>query len=134
MLERFQVYADEELIAEGATIFERGDRDVDFFVILDGEIEIWHFDQPGRPSGSVLLAAGQFTGELDLLSSRQNLVGARALMTSRVLRIPRAKFEAMASRETDIAEIVMRAFIRGAVPSDPAFSGRHNAYRFWKGF
>lgn len=111
MLERLHVYADEELIAEGATIFERGDRDIDFFVILDGEIEIVAFQPAGATERVVLLAAGQFTGELDLLSSRQNLVGARALMTSRVLRIPRAKFEDMASRETDIAEIVMRAFI-----------------------
>src|SRR6266702_282202 len=111
MLDRLHVYGGEEAIAEGATVFARGDRDIDFFVILEGEIEIIAFQPTGDTERIVLLVAGQFTGELDLFSSRQNLVGARANAKSRVLRIRRSDFEDMALRETDIAEIVMRAFI-----------------------
>ncbi|RYE90401.1 MAG: FAD-dependent oxidoreductase, partial [Myxococcales bacterium] len=53
----------------------------------------------------------QFTGELDLFSRRQVLVSGRAAVDSRVVRLKREPFLRLVSDETDIGEVLMRAFI-----------------------
>ena len=40
MLERLHEYAQEESLEPGQLIFHRGDRKVDFFVVLEGAVEV----------------------------------------------------------------------------------------------
>ena len=111
MIERVARYGSEERFATGAAIFSRGERSVDFFVVLDGSIEIFDVDEHDQPQVFAILRARQFAGELDLFNDRQVLVSARAGADSRLLRIKRADFRRLVSSEADIGEIVMRAFI-----------------------
>jgi thioredoxin reductase (NADPH) len=53
----------------------------------------------------------QFTGELDLFNDREILVTGRTGRDSRIIRVPRNAFRRMIETETDIGEIIMRAFI-----------------------
>ena len=108
---RVSRYGTEERLDAGAVLFERGDRSVDFFVVLEGSIEIFDVDEHDRPQVFVVLRARQFAGELDLFNDRQVLVSARAGAAARVLRVKRADFRRLVSTESDIGEIVMRAFI-----------------------
>ena len=48
---------------------------------------------------------------MDLFNNRQILVSARALEASRVVRIDPGSFRRMMAAESDIGEIVMRAYI-----------------------
>jgi thioredoxin reductase (NADPH) len=113
MVRRAMPYGREEVFPEGATLYRRGDRVVDFFIVLDGAIEVLApYVEEGRPD-VVLTVHGQhrFTGELDLLNGRETLVSARARPGSRLLRIERPRLQRMLQTETDIAELAMRAFI-----------------------
>src|SRR6478609_2387561 len=111
MIDRVARYGSEERFAAGAPVFSRGERSVDFFVVLEGSIEIFDVDADDRPQVFAILRQRQFAGELDLFNERQVLVSARAGEPSVLLRVKRADFRRLVSTEADIGEIVMRAFI-----------------------
>lgn len=104
-------YGQEEAPAAGAVLFERGQRSVDFFLVLQGNIEVFEIDLEGVPHLLRLIGPGQFTGELYLLNERQALVSARAGIATRLIRVRRPDFRRLLASEPDIAEIFMRAFI-----------------------
>ena len=100
-----------EALKKGDIVFARGDRTVDFFVLLSGSIEI--YQGAGDQPDDVFTTHGkhQFTGELDLFNDRQILVGGRMGEDGDVLRLDRPAFQRMMVSLPDIAEIIMRAFI-----------------------
>ncbi|HBZ70100.1 MAG TPA: cation tolerance protein CutA [Deltaproteobacteria bacterium] len=111
MTERVAGYGTEETVARGTLLFERGQRSVDFFLVLEGAVEIFDTDVHGNPNVLTTHRAREFTGELDLFNDRQILVSARAGEDSRVVRIKHPDFRRLVSGEPDIGEIIMRAFI-----------------------
>ena len=111
MAARLAGHGVEEQVAQGTPLFERGQRSVDFFFVLEGRIEVYERDHDGVPNVFSELGPGQFTGELDLFNDREILVSARAAADSRVLRVSRADFRRLVSGEPDIGEIILRALI-----------------------
>jgi len=104
-------YGQEEAPAAGTVLFERGQRSVDFFLVLRGNIEVFELDLEGVPHLLRLIGPGQFSGELYLLNERQTLVSARAGTATRLIRVRRPDFRRLLASEPDLAEILMRAFI-----------------------
>ncbi|HSD39353.1 MAG TPA: FAD-dependent oxidoreductase [Rhodocyclaceae bacterium] len=117
MAGRVASYGGEELVAQGTLIFERGQRALDFFLILDGEIEIFDIDDRGKCHIVTTHRAGQFTGELHLLNGRQTMLSARASIDTQLVRIKPAGFRRLINGEQDIAEIILRALILRRVGS-----------------
>ena len=111
MAARVAAFGVEEDLPDGAMLFERGQRSVDFFLCLKGAIEILETDGEGAQHIVHTHGPGQFTGELDLFNDRKILVTGRALPGSKVVRVKRTDFRRMIAAEPDIGEIVMRAFI-----------------------
>lgn len=109
-IEQAQAFGSEEDVPVGTVLFERGDRSVDFFVVLTGEIDIYEQTLDGERRITTL-GPSQFTGEADLLNAREVLVGARTLVDSRLIRIPRTRVRAFLASSPRIGEIVMRASI-----------------------
>jgi thioredoxin reductase (NADPH) len=112
LLDRLKFYGNEEVVSESSCLFVRGERDVDWFVILEGAIEI--FEGSGNNRGErivALLTDGQFTGELDLLDNRETLVNCRAIRPTRLRRICRASLAQIMRSETEIANLIMQASI-----------------------
>jgi len=109
-VERCKRFGHIESLKKGTLLFERGDRSVDFFVVLDGTIEVYEHKYQEL---NVFRAhqKHQFTGELDHLSDRKVLVGARMGEDGTVIRMVRSQFKQFMASEPDIAEIMMRAFI-----------------------
>jgi len=111
-IRRLAAYGEECSVVGDETLFERGTRGVDLFVVLNGELEI-----RGKRNGhlfSVLarLSDSQFTGELDLLSTRESLLDCISVRPTRLLRIRRDEFRRLMRAEPDIAEIVTKACVR----------------------
>ncbi|MBI1173435.1 cyclic nucleotide-binding domain-containing protein [bacterium] len=113
MMARVLSYGAEEIVTKGIHLFHRGDRRADFFLVLDGKIGIFRPDESNPRSDHLVKVhqRGEFTGELDHLSARAPLVDALVLERANVLRVKPADLRRMLSREPDIAEIVIRAFI-----------------------
>lgn len=111
MAARVAAFGAEEQLPKGTMLFQRGERSVDFFLVLEGAVEIYDLDAQGRPSVFTVHGDRQFTGELDLFNDRQILVSGRTGVDSRVVRVKRADFRRLITAEPDIGEIIMRAFI-----------------------
>ena len=90
----------------------RSARGVDLFIVITGELEI-----RGKRNGNLFsviarIRDGQFTGEMDLLSTRETLLDCISICPTRVLRICREEFRRLMRAEPDIAEIVTKACVR----------------------
>jgi thioredoxin reductase (NADPH) len=94
----------------GQVLVEQGDRNVPFFVVVSGEVEIV------RPSGDVetlitIHGPGQFTGEVNNLSGRPAVVRMRATKQGELIELDRQHMLALLQTDADLGEILMRAFI-----------------------
>jgi thioredoxin reductase (NADPH) len=108
---RVAAYGTEETLSPGELAFERGQRSVDFFLVLEGAIEIFDLDAEDRPHVVTTHTERQFTGEMDLFNDRAILVSGRAAGETRVVRVRRPDFRRLIAGEPDIGETIMRAFI-----------------------
>jgi thioredoxin reductase (NADPH) len=111
MVERLRSYGQEETFLENVPLFSRGERGVDMFVVLDGQIDM---SLPAASGESKIVAHHQrfdFSGELNLLNSQGSLVDARTVGQSRLLRIPRSGLQRLMRAEGDIANLIMQATI-----------------------
>lgn len=109
-VQRVAAFGTVEELHAGTVVFAPGDRRVDFFLVLDGHIEIY---EPRDSTTEVMTvhARHQFTGELDLFNDRAILVGGRMGVDGRVARLSRPQFRRMLSAEPDIADVILPAFI-----------------------
>jgi thioredoxin reductase (NADPH) len=94
----------------GEVLFDLGDQNARFFVVLSGGIEIV------QPVGSVEMpiithGPGQFTGEINMLSARRSLVRARTTVASDLLVVDNNALRSLVQRDAELSEIFMRAFI-----------------------
>jgi thioredoxin reductase (NADPH) len=111
MAQRIATYGSEENVPAGTLLFEQGQRVVDFFFVLEGSIQIFDLGSDGQPRTVAMHSARQFSGELDHLNQRRILVSGLAVVPTRLIRIKRQNFSRLIAAETDIGEIIMRAFI-----------------------
>jgi len=110
-IERIAKFGETQDYPAGTELFRRGQRGVDFYVVIHGSVEI---TDPGTVGGEQTIHVHrdrQFTGELDLFNNREILVSGHTGQDSRIIRVPRAVFPRMIEAEPDIGEIIMRAFI-----------------------
>ena len=109
-LARFAAHGTPRPISRGELLFEAGDANAHFFVITAGEVEFV------RPAGAAetrvaTLRAGQFTGEVYMLSGRRTLVRARVTEAGEVIELDREQLLALVQTDWELSEILMRAFI-----------------------
>lgn len=111
MVERMRSYGREETVPANVPLFTHGERQVDMFVVLDGEVDI---SLPIANGESKVIAHHRrfdFSGELNLLTSQGSLVDARTVKESRLLRIPREELQRLMRAEGDIANLITSATI-----------------------
>ena len=94
----------------GEFLIRAGDRAPQFFVVLSGRVEI---ARPGASEDTVIVSyeAGQFNGEMNLLTGRRSLVQARVSEAGEVIELDREHLLELVQRDAEIGEILMRAFI-----------------------
>jgi thioredoxin reductase (NADPH) len=95
----------------GEVLFEPGDQNSAFFVVLRGAIEIVRPRGDGGEDPVTLLGPGEFTGEINMLSSRRNLVRGRVVEDGEIVAVDREHLRALVQRDSELSEILMRAFI-----------------------
>ena len=109
-IRRIAAHAHMRTMQSGDVLVEQGDRNVPFFVVVSGEVEIV------RPSGGVetlitIHGPGQFTGEVNNLSGRPAVVRMRATKQGELIQLDRQHMLALVQTDAELGEIMMRAFI-----------------------
>src|SRR5215831_20541191 len=109
-VQRIAVHGHVRSIQAGEVLFEAGQRVVPFFVVTAGQLEMV------LPSGTTeklitVYGPGQFTGEVNMLSGRPVLVHCRAREAGEVIELDREHLVTLVQTDSEIGEIIMRAFI-----------------------
>jgi thioredoxin reductase (NADPH) len=107
---RIAAHGRRRAIARGEVLVEIGDRGAPFFVVVSGEV------QALRPSGAteMLLVAhgpGQFSGEAVMLTGRRAMGRLRVSEPGEVIQLERDQLLALIQTDTELSEILMRAFM-----------------------
>ncbi|MGA9665490.1 MAG: cyclic nucleotide-binding domain-containing protein, partial [Gallionella sp.] len=97
-------------IRPGDVLIEAGSENIPFFLVVEGKVEIL------RPSGAtetlvVTHGPGQFTGEIQMISNRRALARARASEAGEVIELDRESLMALVQTDSELSEIILRAFI-----------------------
>jgi CRP-like cAMP-binding protein len=104
--------ADEIDLRQGKVLTREGERGREFFVLVEGEVEV-------RRRGKKLATrrAGEFFGEIALVSDLPRVATVTATTTVRALVIRDTDFRALLQRTPEIAVKVLRA-VAERVPPD----------------
>jgi thioredoxin reductase (NADPH) len=94
----------------GEILIQQGERGFPFFVVMSGELEII---RPNCKGETVITThgPGHFSGEVNMLSGRQALVRVRVGKPGEVIVIPRDRLLTLIQTDSELSEILMRAFI-----------------------
>jgi thioredoxin reductase (NADPH) len=97
-------------VESGEVLVEPGEETIRFFAVKSGQIDVL------RVSGDTqeviaICRAGQFTGELNLLSGRRSLVRLCASDPGEVIQLDRDQLLGLVQADSELGELLMRAFI-----------------------
>jgi thioredoxin reductase (NADPH) len=109
---------------DGQTLFAVGDRDLKFFVVKLGEVEI--FDHSGdEPKQLVVHRQGQFTGDITHLTGGRAVVSAVARGRCEVVQVSGDALRRLLNQCPDLSDIILQAFIarRQLLRQSPEFTG-----------
>ncbi|HVI10746.1 MAG TPA: FAD-dependent oxidoreductase [Candidatus Binatia bacterium] len=97
-------------VRAGEILFEPGEGDVGFFVILSGALDIV---EPGLYGERLIVRheKGAFTGEINMISGRKSLVRGRVSAPGEFLEMNGDDFRALVARDAELSDIFLRAFI-----------------------
>jgi thioredoxin reductase (NADPH) len=96
-------------VAAGEVLLEAGEPATRMFVVIAGEIEAIRLGDVEQLVA--VFRAGQFTGEVHLLSGRPNVARIRASEPGEVVEMQRDDLLALVQTDAELSEILMRAFI-----------------------
>ena len=111
MVARMRAYGHAESFAANVVLFTYGERKVDMFVVLEGEVNT---SLPAAIGLGKVIAHHQslaFLGELNLLNSQGSLVEARTSTECCLLRISRDELQRLMRCEGDIANLIASATV-----------------------
>jgi thioredoxin reductase (NADPH) len=109
---------------DGQTLFAVGDRDMKFFVVQSGEVEI--VDSSGdEPKRLTVHRKGQFTGDVSHLTGAPAVVSAIARGPCEVIEISGDALRRVLNQCPDLSDVILQAFIarRQLLRQSPDFTG-----------
>ena len=98
-------------VGRGEILFQPGQTDVSFFVLLSGGMEIVQTDLDGAERIVVKHAPSQFTGEMTMISGQRCLVLGRVSEPGEFLELSAEALRTLVARDAELSEILLRAFI-----------------------
>jgi thioredoxin reductase (NADPH) len=107
---RIEPHGTRRRMQRGELLFEQGADRIPFFVVMSGALDIV---RPNNGSEDLVVVhhAGQFTGETNMLTGRHSLVRARAAEDGELLEVPVERLRTLVQTDSDLSELIMRAFI-----------------------
>jgi len=106
---RIAVHGRKRPVQPGEVLLDLGDQ-LRFFVVTKGKIDILSVSS-STESLIVTLTPGQFTGEVNLLSGRRGFTRIRASEPGEVIEVDREHLLKLIQTDTELSDILMRAFI-----------------------
>jgi thioredoxin reductase (NADPH) len=98
-------------VPSGGTLFTEGDRNCDFFAILDGTVAV--VGARGTAEEQVIGAhgRGRFLGEVGLLTGQAALYSTVATEPAQVLAVPVARLRELVAADAALGDLILRAYL-----------------------
>ncbi len=109
-IDRVRQAGRERAVRQGETLFREGDDAYSFYVVLDGTAMVYEDLDCERALSSEPIGPGQFLGEVGLLLGEAVYATARVEADGRVLEVDPERFRDLMGADTDLAEVVLKAF------------------------
>lgn len=97
-------------VRSGEVLYQPGDLAVPLYVLLSTSVQIVQPDTEGERAVT-LLVPGMFTGEAGMIGGQRAVVLARATQSGEVLEVRPEELRALAARDAQLGEVLLRAFI-----------------------
>lgn len=97
-------------VSAGEVLVEQGERNMHFFVVVSGHMEITQ-SAGLRQELIVVHDPGEFFGDIHTLSGRRSIVQARMLDEGEVIELNRDQLQKLVETDSRLSEILVRAFI-----------------------
>jgi thioredoxin reductase (NADPH) len=108
-IDRIRSVAQLRSVRSGEVLYEPACPDVPLFVVLDGTVSI---SRTGEDEKILAVReAGQFTGEMSVISGSRSLLTARVTKGGAVLELTREKVLSLMAKDTELGDILMGAFV-----------------------
>ncbi|MBV9763867.1 MAG: FAD-dependent oxidoreductase [Acidobacteriaceae bacterium] len=98
-------------VDRGEILFEPGDTNIPFFVLLSGSMEIVQPDLRGERLIAIHDRRGEFTGEMTMISGQRSLVRGRVTQPGEFLELAPEALRAVVAKDAELSETLLRAFI-----------------------
>jgi thioredoxin reductase (NADPH) len=109
VLEELSQFGERRDLATGDALYRAGEARSDFYVVLEGEVEVVRDDESQELV--VVYGPGQFAGELGLLTGQRTYLTARATRSGQVLVIPQEAFRRLLGTKPSISDTIFGALI-----------------------
>jgi thioredoxin reductase (NADPH) len=110
-IDRLRPHSKVRKVRAGEILFEPGDLNVPFFVVLSGSLDIVQPDLKGERLIVTHDVTGHFTGELTMISGRRTLVRGRVVTEGEFLELSPDELRSVIAKDAELSDILMRAFI-----------------------
>ncbi|RSL19009.1 thioredoxin reductase (NADPH) [Edaphobacter aggregans] len=108
-IDRIRSVAQLRSVRSGEVLYEPSCPDVHLFVVLDGTVSIGRTGEDEKILA--IREAGQFTGEMSLISGNRPLLTARVTQDGAVLELTREKVLSLMAKDSEVGDILMGAFV-----------------------
>jgi thioredoxin reductase (NADPH) len=105
----FEALGSRRRVARGEYLYHEGDAAYDFWIVLSGAVDVVVDDAPDQ--AITTHRAGQFLGELNLLTGVRAFVSARVAEPGEVLEVPVDLLRRVIATEPDLSDKILTAFM-----------------------
>src|SRR5919112_490887 len=103
-------YGKRGMTEAGQVLFRAGDTQNDFFVVLEGEVEMID-DFAGEARTMGVMRQGRFVGDLNMLTGQPIYLSAVVRVGGEVLAISRERLKEVVTEEPNLSDIILKAFL-----------------------
>src|SRR5215203_6173593 len=103
-------YGKTRMTEAGQVLFRAGDTQNDFFVVLEGEVEMID-DFAGEARTMGVMRPGRFLGDLNMLTGQPLYLSAVVRVGGEVLAISRERLKEVVTEEPNLSDSILKSFL-----------------------
>jgi thioredoxin reductase (NADPH) len=109
-IERIRVLAKQRQVTAGEVLYEPNDDTPPAFIVISGEIKILAIGG-GEDRTVTTYSAGQFSGELLMISGRRSIYRCQATQSGTLLELSARDLRVLIGKDAELSDIFMKAFL-----------------------
>lgn len=110
-IEAFAAVGTQRVFDDGDEVWAIGAARMSLFVVLSGAVGVYQVSGRGEEHEVVVHQPGEFTGDIDLLSSKKAVVGGRAIGRTETIEVPAEKLRDLVVSNSELSDILLAAFL-----------------------